>query len=298
MTGRSSTLRTCLHHRFTYTKPTLFLLASLSLLQVKPAHAFHNPAFWSANRQFGNSIIAHNNRSSNKRDVVSSKRQHGDAIHLNMQSAKRDSPSAQRNKEPIWEILSSKVLPSIKEPLQVLEVACGNGVHSHHFALQLEQQGKIFEWYPSDPDEESRASTQVYLDDEPSLKDKMQSPIDVTLAENGPMDSTVVNDKMFNLVTCINMIHISPWSATLGLMKMAGDQLSSCGILFLYGPYKVNGQTAESNLRFDESLKSRDPGWGVRDLETVLVAAEKNGLVHKETIEMPANNLSIILQKM
>ncbi|CAB9497951.1 Methyltransferase-like 26 [Seminavis robusta] len=214
--------------------------------------------------------------------------------------AKRDSPSAQRNKEPIWNMLSAKVLPAIPkkdEPLRVLEIAAGCGVHSHHFSLQLDQTKTPFLWYPSDPEESSRASIQAYLDDEPTLKDKLQSPIDVTLHEDGPTDPNLVNGLTFDLCICINMIHISPWSATLGLMNLAGNKLSSGGILFLYGPYKVNGSAVESNLRFDMSLRSRDPSWGVRNLEDVFAAAEKCGLEHVETIEMPANNLSVILRK-
>lgn len=125
-------------------KPALLLLATLSLLQ--PAHALHNPFadFGPGNRQCGGY-----KRSNSHRSVHRSLSSAGNAVTLNM--AKLDSPSAQRNKEPIWDILSSKVLPLIhqQDPLQVLEVAAGCGVHSHYFSLQLVQQEKReFEWYP------------------------------------------------------------------------------------------------------------------------------------------------------
>ena len=99
----------------------------------------------------------------------------------------------------------------------------------------------------SDPDEESRTSIQAYLDEEATLKDKLQPPVEVALAEDGPLGNSL-KDKTFHLMTCINMIHISPWSATLGLMKLAGSQLASGGCLYLYGPYIVGGETAPSNL--------------------------------------------------
>lgn len=214
--------------------------------------------------------------------------------------AKRDSPSAQRNKEPIWNVLKTKVLPALPanaEPTRVLEIAAGCGVHSHHFSLQMLQEQPGFLWYPSDPDETSRASIQAYLEDETALKGKLQPPVDVALKETGAFDDAGIRGVVFDFMLCINMIHISPWTATLGLFQVASQQLVDGGILYLYGPYKVNGTAAPSNLNFDQSLQSRDPSWGVRNLEDVLEAAKKAGLAHVETIDMPANNLSVILQK-
>eukprot|EP00977_Amphora_coffeiformis_P011070 scaffold2655_cov179-Amphora_coffeaeformis.AAC.3 len=96
----------------------------------------------------------------------------------------------------------------------------------------------------------------------------------------------------------INMIHISPWAATQGLMKMAGTKLKpKSGRLILYGPYRVNGFTVESNLKFEEWLKAKDSSYGVRNLEDVVAEASKHGLELEDTIEMPANNLSVILRK-
>lgn len=97
---------------------------------------------------------------------------------------------------------------------------------------------------------------------------------------------------------CINMVHISPWGATEALMAGAGDVLSADGVLYLYGPYKMNGEhTAPSNIDFDGWLKDRDPSFGVRDLEAVIDEAAKNGLNHVETRPMPANNFSVVFRK-
>jgi hypothetical protein len=93
------------------------------------------------------------------------------------------------------------------------------------------------------------------------------------------------------------MIHVSPWSAAMGLMKVAGEKLKNGGTLFLYGPYKVGGTCHQSNQDFDKSLRQRDPSWGVRNLEDVIDIAEKNGLSFVETFAMPANNLVVLFHK-
>jgi hypothetical protein len=104
-------------------------------------------------------------------------------------------------------------------------------------------------------------------------------------------------DMGFKLILCINMIHISPWEATIGLFRLAKENVVSGGILYCYGPYKVGGTAVESNLAFDRSLKSRNSAWGIRDLEMVTTLAEENGFQLQEKIEMPANNLSVIFKK-
>lgn len=166
-------------------------------------------------------------------------------------SLKYDSPSAQRNKEPIWDILATKVLPLLpkkEDPTNVLEIAAGAGVHSIHFSLRMLESKRSFLWYPSEPDESSRGSIQAYLDDTVALKDKLQPPLNICLTANGPANEDVVKGLTFDLMVCINMIHISPWEATLGLLQMAGERLDQGGVLYLYGPYKVNGEAVESNL--------------------------------------------------
>jgi hypothetical protein len=183
--------------------------------------------------------------------------------------AKLESPSAQRNKGPIWEVLSTKVFPSIAaenendnndNPLRILEVAAGCGVHTDYFALHLSTlKNKPFVWYPTDPMKDSRASIDSYIKDftdknNPSNTINMilQPALPLTLNEEGIVEAetaAALQTRPLDLIICINMIHISPWQATLGLMKVAGEQLSKDGgCLYCYGPYKVGGTTAESNL--------------------------------------------------
>lgn len=203
---------------------------------------------------------------------------------INMDS-KRDSPSAQRNKEPIWDVLSTKIFESFKQnsdddnnddtetetPLRILEIAAGSGVHTEHFALQLKSllssstsptstSSKSFVWYPSDPEEDSRASIKCYIRDN-HLEEHVHEPLSLTLNMNGIQEmetmktlsssssSSPSDNNNIDVIICINMIHISPWEATLGLMKLAKEKLSKKnGYLFCYGPYKVGGTAVESNL--------------------------------------------------
>lgn len=96
----------------------------------------------------------------------------------------------------------------------------------------------------------------------------------------------------------INLIHISAWEVTQALMACAGRRLTAGGVLFLYGPYRREGHhTAPSNAAFDADLKGRDPRWGVRDLEAVVAEAERQGLALDRVVEMPANNLSVVLRR-
>ena len=101
----------------------------------------------------------------------------------------------------------------------------------------------------------------------------------------------------FDLILCINMIHIAPWEATLGLMECAGKVLRSGGMLVCYGPFKVGGKAMPSNLSFDASLRSKDSQWGLRNLEDVMDVAMKEGLEYVQKVDMPANNLSVIFRK-
>jgi hypothetical protein len=217
-----------------------------------------------------------------------------------------DSPSAERNKDPIWSVLESTVLPSLiadgdSLPLNVLEVAAGCGVHSTYFVQKMAENNIAVQWYPTDPDQPSLISLQERVK-EYAASDKAQisNPLKLTLDEEGIMESgtkDALANQTINLMMCMNMIHISPWSATLGLFELASQRLHSGGILMTYGPYKVNGTAAPSNLQFDDNLKARNTDWGVRDLERVQAVAEDKHLKLSKTIQMPANNLCLIFTK-
>lgn len=199
-------------------------------------------------------------------------------------------PATERNREPILEVLK-RVLPPEGT---VLEVASGTGEHSVFLAPRLLPR----QWLPTDPNPECRASITAWQAHLPA--DNLYSPIELdACAAVWPVEREIL-DLQANPITaivCINMIHIAPWSACLGLMAGAGRILQPGGILYLYGPFKQGYQhTAPSNANFDVSLRSQNPEWGVRDLEEVVAAASTQQLQWKETVQMPANNLSVIFQ--
>ena len=189
-------------------------------------------------------------------------------------------PSADRNKDPILEVLA-RVLPA---NASVLEIASGSGQHAVHFAGQLPG----VTWQPSDVDPERRASVRIWREE--SGLGNILDPVAVDVTE--PEWNVGTFDAVFNS----NLIHISPWECCLGLLAGARRHLRPGGLLIIYGPFKIGGgHTAPSNRAFDEDLRSRNPRWGVRDLEAVEEAAD--GFDLEERIEMPANNLTLVFRK-
>jgi hypothetical protein len=275
-----------------------------------------------------------------------------------------ESPSAERNKGPIYDLVLSNMFSQLIEQQQqqqqqqhnahnsnnneqppkirVLELAAGCGVHTTHFVSsflassfssssssspllsgeELQAVAAVdIEWQPSDPDLDARMSIDARV--KQSNLNKYVLPSNSWIL--GTSGGTACNDgghrdtngdaganqggtvgrveeyasyhDYFDLITCINMIHIAPWEATLGLMECGGKVLRRGGLLMCYGPFKVDGTAVESNLRFDASLRSKDPQWGLRNLEDVILVAKKEGLEYVQKVEMPANNLSVIFRK-
>jgi len=197
------------------------------------------------------------------------------------------SPAARRNRDPILAVLR-RALPAQGA---VLELASGGGEHAMWLAAHL--PGLLFQ--PSDPDPASRASISAWIAHE-GLPNVL-APLALDAADEYWMLPGDVAERLVAIL-CINMTHVAPWQATLGLLRGAGRMLRSGGVLYLYGPYKREGRhTAPSNAAFDASLRARDPAWGVRDLEDVVAAAGRAGLALASVEEMPANNLSVIFRK-
>ncbi len=193
------------------------------------------------------------------------------------------SPAVARNTGPILEVLKAH-MPARG---RVLEIAAGSGEHAVAFAGALPG----LDWTPSDPSAEARGSIAAWAHaaNLPNLRPPLA--LDV-------VDSTTWPEGPLQAVVCINMIHISPWAATEGLMALAGTRLATGGLLVLYGPYReAEGPLAPSNAAFDESLKARDPAWGLRDRDAVVAVAKAGGLALTRRIEMPANNLMLLFRR-
>lgn len=190
---------------------------------------------------------------------------------------RKHAPATVRNRESITAVLTD-VLPVSG---LILEIASGSGEHVAHFARELPGH----HWQPSDPDPSALASIAAWTEGLANVRPPIA--IDAAAADWG-IDHA-------DAMLCINMVHISPWAATLGLLAGAARLLPSDRPLILYGPYRRHGvQTAPSNEAFDDSLRARDPAWGLRHVEAMTEAAAAHGLTFDRLIEMPANNLMLV----
>jgi SAM-dependent methyltransferase len=187
-----------------------------------------------------------------------------------------------RNRQPILEVLA-RALPSRS---LVLEIASGSGEHAVFFAGNLPSLA----WQPTDADDDALASIAAHRAAAglPNLLEPLRLN---AAAERWPIERA-------DALVCNNMIHIAPWRITEGLMAGAGRSLPAGGILYLYGPYRIDGRhTASSNEDFDAWLRVQNPEWGIRDLADVTALARRHGLDLTETVAMPANNLSVIFRR-
>ena len=192
------------------------------------------------------------------------------------------STACERNREPILEVLRD-VFP---ERGLVLEVASGTGMHAVHFAAGLPG----VTWQPSDRGADALASVEAWRAHAGLANVLAPIELDVT-RRPWPVERA---DALFNA----NMIHISPFACTEGLIEGAAAVLADGAPMVLYGPYKIGGEhTAPSNEAFDQSLRGRDPSWGIRDLEEVQRLAAAAGLVFERRVQMPANNHCLVLRR-
>ena len=195
---------------------------------------------------------------------------------------KRCAPAAERNKEPILEVLA-EVLPPRGV---VLELASGSGQHAAFFAERLPH----LTWQPSDADPQALESVRAYVA-EAGLPNLLAPVLLDARSEDWPLGSA-------EAVLCINMIHIAPWTACLGLLRGASRLLPKGGPLVLYGPFSIHGDfTAASNIEFDKALRGQNEEWGVRELAEIERSATEFGLELDRVVPCPANNHVVVLRQ-
>ncbi len=195
---------------------------------------------------------------------------------------KRHAPATLRNRDAIAAVLADW----LPRRGHVLEVASGSGEHIVHFAAAFPH----LTWQPSDPDPAALVSIAAWSAE--AGRPNLTPPLALDAAVDWP-------DAYADTVLCINMVHISPWAATLGLFAGAARVLAVGAPLILYGPYiEADVPTADSNLAFDASLRARDPAWGLRDVDAVKAAAEMAGFAFAERRAMPANNLMLLFRRL
>ncbi|MEO6581914.1 MAG: DUF938 domain-containing protein [Sphingomicrobium sp.] len=197
-------------------------------------------------------------------------------------AACRSAPAALRNREPIAEVMADW----LPDSGLVLEIASGTGEHAAFFAARFQS----LEWQPSDVHADALASIAAWR--QAVGLPNFRAPIVIDASEPAwPIDRA-------DAVLSINMVHISPWQAALGLLDGARRLLPPDGPLILYGPWLREGITVEpSNLAFDADLKRRDPRWGLRRVEDFADEATTRGFDLREMREMPANNLMLLLRR-
>lgn len=190
---------------------------------------------------------------------------------------KRKAPAAARNVGPIGDVLEHW----LPDSGCILEIASGTGEHALAFARRFPH----LDWQPSDPDPEAIASIVAWQEEGPA---NLHPPVRLDVREpEWPVGGA-------DAILCINMVHISPWAASLGLLDGAARLLAKGAPLILYGPWlEANVDAAPSNLAFDESLKARDPRWGLRFVEDFEAEAGSSGLILAGRREMPANNIML-----
>jgi SAM-dependent methyltransferase len=193
---------------------------------------------------------------------------------------KRHAPATERNRDVIAETLA-RLLPA--EGL-VLEVASGTGEHAVHFARLF----PALTWQPSDPDPIALASINAWRAD--SNVPNMRPAMLLDASADWPITQA-------DAVVCINMTHISPWAATVGLLRNVARLLPPSAVLFIYGPFNQRDvPLAQSNAAFDASLRQQNAEWGLRYVDDIAEEAYKSGLHLDSVIDMPANNLSLIFR--
>ncbi len=193
------------------------------------------------------------------------------------------SAAAERNSGP-WLALLRMLLPP---QARVLEVASGTGQHA--VCCAAAQRG--WHWQPSERD----ADALPWIARRCAGLPNVAAPLQIDLLGAGALGT--LPPASFDAVVAMNLLHIAPWPVCAALMQAAARLLAPQACLVVYGPFVVEGQpTAPSNLAFDADLQSRNPAWGLRRLEDVADQAGRAGLVLHDTVQMPANNLSLVLR--
>ncbi|WP_108786626.1 DUF938 domain-containing protein [Erythrobacter sp. Alg231-14] len=194
---------------------------------------------------------------------------------------KKHAPATLRNREVIAQALAEE----LPQDGLVLEVASGSGEHAVFFADRF----PMMTWQPSDPNGEAVASIRAYRTEFSGTNLRSPVVLDASMPDHW-------NAEAVDAIVCINMTHISPWAASVGLFKGAAQILSGKSLpLILYGPYFEHGvEPAPSNIAFDEGLRARNSEWGIRRLADMDALAHANGLTRTARREMPANNVFLV----
>lgn len=202
-----------------------------------------------------------------------------------------DAAAFHRNHGPIWSVLGPRLRGKAGN---ILEIGSGTGQHAAAFARKTPD----IIWWPSDQNERHLASIDAWRSHAQLANMRAPLRIDVSSPDWELSRAGAGAPPSFLAIVCCNVLHISPWRATEGLLAGAARHLAADGRLFVYGPFTRGGQhTVPSNAAFDASLRQANHEWGVRDADVIgKLAVEKKLKLH-EVVEMPANNLILVFER-
>ncbi|MGI9464484.1 MAG: DUF938 domain-containing protein [Aestuariivirgaceae bacterium] len=204
---------------------------------------------------------------------------------------RRDASAFHRNKDATLDVLKKNI--KTLRP-RILEIASGSGQHASFIAGAWPE----VTWSPSDIDPHNIASIDAWTAHSTLDNVKPAQVIDVTSPDWLNSETFDSWAQTYDAIFCANMIHIAPWEAATGLIEGAAKRLTEGGLLLLYGPFTVNdAHTAPSNQTFDDSLRDRNPDWGIRDISAIQQTAQAHGLELSGITQMPANNMTLILRR-
>jgi len=190
------------------------------------------------------------------------------------------SQACENNKSYILDILNN----AFANCSNVLEVGSGTGQHGVHFAKNLTH----LTWQTSDLIE-NHQGINLCIDDEPS--DNLKRPLELDFSKPWPV-------KIVDGIFTANTLHIVSSPLVESFFKGVGRHLADNGILCIYGPFKYDGEfTSPSNAQFDLWLKNIDFNRGIRDIESIISLAKKEGLLLINDVDMPANNQMLVFKR-
>mmetsp|Transcript_125375 Transcript_125375/g.244156 ORF Transcript_125375/g.244156 Transcript_125375/m.244156 type:complete len:216 (+) Transcript_125375:46-693(+) len=196
-------------------------------------------------------------------------------------------PAADRNKQPILEALQ-KLIP---KSARVLEIGAGTGQHAAHFA----QAEPSWTWIPSEPDPQSLESIEAYTS---GLNNVLQPvDIDVAAADWPGTAAACAGGEQVDVIYSANVVHIAPWEVCQGLIRGAGELVKPGGCVIFYGPFYISGQSFGNTAEFDQTLRSRNPTWGIRDVDDMVNFAKPFGFTLEECVNMPKDNFCVVLRR-
>ena len=216
--------------------------------------------------------------------VYRTKLPHTASVAVSQGDGRLFAPSAGRNSAPIVNLIR-RIAP---ESGNALEIASGTGQHIVQLALSLPN----IIWSPSEVDAERLKSISAWVESENLLN--IKPPIYLDATETGWAKSLPKS----NFILLVNLLHLISWDETETLISELSIALKTKGIALVYGPFMRNGQLiSEGDKNFHTSLIQTDPDIGYKNDLEMLTLFSNSGLVHLETVEMPANNAAFVLQK-